>query len=126
MDYGNAIDKNYTIPTQFFGTYDRLKDVVYVLITVRGDTDSVIHIMYDTDYESRVDLTPIQNFTWRLCPRNLTFRCLAPMRYGRVAKRLPGCRHVRHFSMTLADWGVGEDLAIVSIQIFYKFSGKER
>ena len=125
-DYGAAIDKVYTFPTQYFGGYDRLKDILYILVTVRSDTDTEVKLRYDTDYERRVDLTPIQSFAWRLTPRNLTHRCLASFRYGHVAKRKPGCRHIRHFSLTLGNNVVYEDLAIVSAQIFYRYQGKER
>ena len=125
-DYGGAIDKVYTFPTQYFGGYDRLKDIQYVLITVRSDTDTEVKLRYDTDYERRVDLTPIQSFSWRLTPRNLARRCLASFRYGHVAKRKPGCRHIRHFSLTLGNNVAFEDLAVVSAQIFYRYSGKER
>ena len=125
-DYGEAIDKIYTFPTQYFGGYDRLKDVLYVLVTVRSDTDTEVKLRYDTDYERRVDLTPIQSFSWRLTPRNLAHRCLASFRYGHVAKRACMCRHVRHFSLTLGNKVAYEDLAIVSAQIFYRYQGKER
>ena len=125
-DYGEAISKLYTFPTQYFGSYDRLKDVLYLLVTVRSDTDTEIKLRYDTDYERRVDLTPIQSFTWRLVPRNLAIRCLAPFRYGHVAKRKPGCRHIRHFELTLENNEKMQDLAIVSAQIYYRYSGRER
>ena len=125
-DYGGAIDKIYSFPTQFFGGYDRLKDVLYVLITIRGDTDSVTQLRYDTDYESRLDETDLRNMSWRLVPRDLTFRYLGVTRFGRVLKRKPGCFHVRHFAMTLGNNEAGQDLAIVSAQIYYRYSGKER
>lgn len=125
-DYGGAIEKLYTFPTQYFGGYDRLKDIQYLLVTVRSDTDTEVRLRYDTDYERRADLTPIRSFTWRLTPRNLVLRCLTPMRYGHVAKRKPGCRHVRHFSLTLENNEVTQDLAIVSAQIYYRYAGRER
>jgi len=125
-DYGGAIDKIYTFPTQNFGGHDRLKDILYVLVSVRSDTDTEVKLRYDTDYERRVDLTPIQSFSWRLTPRNLAHRCLSTARFGHVAKRKPGCRHVQHFSLTLGNTTPGEDLAIVSAQIYYRFQGKER
>lgn len=125
-DYGEAIDKIYTFPTQYFGSYDRLKDILYVLITVRSDTDTEVKIRYDTDYERRVDPTPIRSFSWRMSPRNLSRRCLSTNRFGLVAKRRPGCRHVRHFSLTLGNNVAAEDLAIVSAQIYYRYQGKER
>ena len=125
-DYDGPIEKLYQFPTQYFGSYDRLKDVTSVLVAVRSDTDTDITIRYDTDYETRYDLTPIQSYSWRLSPRNLARRYLAVSRYAHVARRRPGCRHVRHFSMTFSNNVVGSDLAVVSAQIFYKFQGKER
>ena len=125
-DYGGAIDKVYTFPTQYFGGYERLKDITYLLVTVRSDTDTEIKLRYDTDYERRVDLTPILSYSWRMAPRNLAHRSLATFRYGHVAKRTPGCRHIKHFSLTLGNKVAYEDLAIVSAQIYYKYQGKER
>lgn len=125
-DYDQAIEKLYQIPTQDFGSYDRLKDVTSLLIAVRSDTDTDVTIRYDTDYEVRWDKTMIQSYSWRLVPRNLTKRFLAVAKYAHVVRRKPGCRHVRHFSMTLSNNEVGSDLAVVSIRIFYKFQGKER
>lgn len=125
-DYGAAIEKLYTFPTQYFGGYDRLKDIQYLLVAVRSDTDTEVKLRYDTDYERRVDLTPIRSFSWRLVPRNLALRCLKPLRYGHVEKRRPGCRHIRHFSLTLENNEVMQDLAIVSAQIYYRYSGRER
>ena len=125
-DYEGAIDKVYTFPTQYFGGHDRLKDILYVLLVVRSDTDTEVKLRYDTDYERRVDLTPILSFSWRLTPRNLARRCLSTSRFGHVAKRRPGCRHIRHFSLTLGNNTPREDLAIVSAQIYYRYQGKER
>ena len=125
-DYDRAIHKLYQFPTQHFGDYDRLKDVTDVLITVRSDTDADVTIRYDTDYEKREDRTPIRSYSWRLSPRNLTRRCLGVNRYAHVVRRRPGCRHIRHFSMTFSNDQPGSDLAVVSARILYKFQGKER
>lgn len=125
-DYGEAIEKVYRFPTQLFGGYDRLKDVLYILLSIRSDTDSDIDIKYESDYETRYDMTPVRTYSYRLSPRNLTRRCLSSSRYAFVAKRRPGCRHIRHFSMTLSNNKAGEDLAIVSMQIYYRYQGKER
>ena len=125
-DYGGPIRKRYRFPTQFFGSYERLKDVCSILITVRSDTDTDVQICYETDYETREDATPIRTYAWRLLPRNLAHRCLSTPRYAFVARRSPGCRHVRHFAMELYNDRPGEDLAIVSTQIFFRYQGKER
>lgn len=126
VDYGEGIDKVYQLPTQYFGSYHRLKDVDSILLAVRSDTDTDITVEYSTDYETRADLTPIRSYAWHLVPRNLAYRCLAVPRYAHVARRRPGCRHVRHFAMTLYNSTPGGDLAVVSAQIFFKYQGKER
>lgn len=130
-DYGEGIDKVYRFPTTNFGTYDRLKDVVEVDFATRSDTMSNIQIRYDTDYESRYDRTELS--TWQKnCQRLalgetiLGYYNLEMPRYAVAAKRRPGCRHVRHFSMTLSNREPGADLAIVSARIYYRIMGKER
>ncbi len=126
VDYGGAFEKFYQFPTQYFGDYHRLKDVDSILVAVRSDTDTEVAMEYATDYEIRADLTPIRSYAWRLAPRNLAHRCLSVPRFAHIARRRPGCRHVRHFSMRLGNNTAGGDLAIVSAQIFYKYQGKER
>ena len=125
-DYDSGIDKFYRFPTQYFGSYERLKDVLAVLFSVRSDTDTDIKIQYTTDYERRDDLTPIRTYSWRLSPRNLAHRCLDSARFAHVAKRKPGCRHVRHFTVSLENSSPGEDLSVVTAQILYRYQGKER
>ena len=125
-DYNKAINKVYRFATQHMGSYDRLKNIVGVLFSVRSDTNTRIEIDYDTDYERRRDLTPIRSYSWKFLPRNLTFRALGVVKYATVARRRPGCRHVRHFSMTLSNDVVGMDMSVMSAQIFYNFQGRER
>ena len=36
------------------------------------------------------------------------------------------CRRVRHYTMRLENNAIGEDLSVVSAQIFYNFQGKDR
>lgn len=126
VDYDQAIDKVYQFPTLNFGSYDRLKDVTDVLVSVRSDTNTDVTVQYDTDYGAWIDPTPIRTYSWDLVPRNLGLRCLSSNRYAYVARRRPGCRHIRHFSMTFSNNDPGCDLAIVSAQVYYKFQGRER
>ena len=126
LDYGNAIEKIYQFPPQFFDSYDRLKDILYCIFTTRSDTDSVVRIRYDSDYERRYDLTDILSMSWRLSPRNLAFRCLSIQRFACVSRRKPGCRHVRHFSIRLENDEPAQDLAIVSAQIYFRYLGRGR
>ena len=126
LDYWKAIEKVYQFPPQFFDTYDRLKDILYCIFTVRSDTDSVARIRYDSDYERRYDLTDIRSLSWRLSPRNLAYRCLSVQRFAHVARRKPGCRHVRHFSIRLENNEPAQDLSIVSAQIYFRYLGRDR
>ena len=126
LDYGEAIEKVYQFPPQFFDSYDRLKDILYCIFTVRSDTDSVVRIRYESDYESREDLTDIRSMSWHLTPRNLAYRCLSSQKFAHVARRRPGCRHVRHFSMRLENREKAQDLAILSAQIYFRYLGRDR
>lgn len=125
-DYDQGIDKYYRFPTQFMDSYDRLKNVLYCIISVRSDTNTDVTVTYDTDYETRNDLTNIYSYHYQLVPRNLTNRNLSVFKYAKVAKRTPGCKHVRHFSLSLSNSELGQDLAIATAQIFYRFQGRER
>ncbi len=125
-DYGAGIRKRYRFAVQHLGTYDRLKDVTRCVFTVRGDTDTSIEILYSTDYEQRRDLTPIRAFSWRLSPRNLAYRNLSVKRFAVVAVRKPGCRHVRHFCMELSNDAAGQDMAVISAEVYYRYQGRDR
>ena len=126
LDYWQAIEKVYQFPPQFFDSYDRLKDILYCIFTVRSDTDSVVRIRYDSDYETRHDQTEIRSLSWRLVPRNLAYRCLSIQRFAHVARRKPGCRHVRHFSVRLENNEPAQDLSIISAQIYFRYLGRDR
>lgn len=126
VDYTEPIEKVYQFATQYMGGYDRKKDILSVLLACRSDTDTEINVTYLTDYETRQDLTPIRAYSWKLAPRNLAHRFLGGHRYAIVARRKPGCRHIRHFSMRLENAALGTDMSIVSAQIFYRYQGRER
>ena len=125
-DYDAPIRKKYRFASQYMGSYDRLKDVTGVIFTVKGATDTSISITYETDYEKRTDLTPVRSTSWRLNPRNLLFRDLSFHKFATVARRKPGCRHVRHFTMALENNEIGTDMAVISAQIFYRYQGRDR
>ena len=126
LDYWQAIEKVYQFPPQFFDSYDRLKDILYCIFTVRSDTDSVVKIRYESDYERRYDATDIRSLSWKLAPRNLAFRCLSVQRFAHVARRKPCCRHVRHFSIRLENNEPAQDLSIISAQIYFRYLGRDR
>ena len=125
-DFNGPIDKVYRFATQHFGSYDRLKDVRRVVFQTRSDTDTKIRITYKSDYETRRDLTDIESFSWRLCPRDLTHRYLGVPQFALAAVRKPGCRHVRHFTMTLENHEAFRDMSLVGAQIYYNYQGRDR
>lgn len=125
-DYGEAIHKLYTFPAQFFNTYDRLKDVTRSIFSVKPNTSTSVKITYLTDWGQRSDLTDIKSLVWSLRSRDLSERNLASSRFSTVAIRKPGCRHVRHFQMSIENDEVGRDMGVVFAQIFYKFQGRDR
>lgn len=126
MDYGGAINKVYRFATQYFSTYDALKNVNSVLINVRGDMDTETELTYITDYETRKDLTNLITYCWHLVPRNLEYRDLSGSGFAMTFRRKPFCRHVRHFTMVLSNNIAGQNLSIVSAQVFYNYQGRQR
>jgi hypothetical protein len=123
---GEAIEKIYQFPPQFFDTYDRLKDVTRCILTMRADTDAVVQVTYDTDYETRKDWTALKSYNYRLSPRNLAWRSLVTQKFALASVRRPGCRHVRHFSVRLQNAEPYQDLSIVSAQIYFRYTGRDR
>lgn len=125
-DYGEEMERRYQFATQFFRSYDRLKTATIEIFTFRPDTDFQIRVTYLNDYEERDDLTDIVCRSWRLSPRNLRWRDMAVVPFAYVARRRPGCRHIRHFSTVLRCTGVGYDMPLLSAQVFYKYEGRDR
>ena len=121
-----AIDKVFQFATQFFGTYDRKKNVNSVIVNTRSDTNTIIELKYLTDYEERYDLTPLSGISWSLVPRNLTFRDLSCYGFAYVFRRKPHCRRVQFFTMRLENNLPEMDMSIVSAQIYYEFQGRQR
>ena len=125
-DYDGPIEKLYRFATQYFGGYDRLKNVNSIIITMRPETNSVAQLTYFTDYDERKDLSNLFHFSWHLVPRDLSYRSLAGIGFGAVFRRKPMCRRVRHFTMQLENNVFGQELSIVSAQIFYNYQGRLR
>ena len=126
IEKNGPIERKYVFATQFFGTYEALKDVLKVVFAVRSDTHTYMVITYDTDWESRKDLTDIDVMGWWLVPRDLRFRCLKPLRYAFTAIRKPRCFHIKHFQMTIENNNADQDMSLISAQIVYRFSREER
>lgn len=126
MDDGEAIEKLYRFPTQYFGSYDRMKTVKSVLFSTRADATTHTRITWGCDYGTREDATPIITDAYQLVPRDLRRRALGAGLYAGVSRRKPGYHNIHHFTMTLANNEPGKDLTIVSAQIFYIFCGRTR
>ncbi|MCR5663556.1 MAG: DUF4397 domain-containing protein [Oscillospiraceae bacterium] len=125
-DYGAAIPKSYRFAAQDFGGYDRLKNVNSVVIAMRPDTDAEATLSYITDYGTRTDPVKLRRLIWHLCPRNLRQRVLNGAAMTAIFRRRPMCRRVRRFAMRLENRVAGEDLSVVSAQIFYQEQGRFR
>lgn len=125
-DYDAAIEKSCQFATQHFGSYDRLKDVRTVLLSVRSDTETEIRIRYACDYGEWEDPTPIRSYSHRLAPRDLRTRDLSVKSFAAVFRRRPALHHLRHFTMTLCNANAWQDMSVVSAQIFYRYQDRER
>lgn len=126
-DYGEPIRKVYQFPVRSFGGYDRLKDVLTVILSVPADNPSDTALIYETDYETRSDRVKLQTSGYdRLGERDLSVRDLSVPRHAAVFRRRPMCRHVRHFTMRLENRTADCDLAILSAEIQYRFLGRDR
>lgn len=125
-DYGRGIEKVYRFATEHFGGYDRLKNVNSVILAMRSDTNTTASLTYITDYERREDRCDLRAWTWLLCPRNLSFRSLRGRKFAMVFRRKCTCRGIRHFTMRLYNDRVGQDLSVVSAQVFYNYQGRQR
>lgn len=125
-DYGRAIEKVYRFATEHFGGYDRLKNVNSVVLVMRSDTNATASLSYLTDHERREDRSELRAWSWMLSPRNLSFRSLRGRGFASVFRRACRCRGVRHFAMRLYNDRVGQDLSVVSAQVFYNYQGRQR
>ncbi|MBQ1789297.1 MAG: hypothetical protein II008_03895 [Oscillospiraceae bacterium] len=125
-DYGKAIHKKYRFAVQHFGSYDRLKNVPRVVFATRSDTMTEVDITWQTDHESRPDLTPIVLLHYSFVPRDLRFRFLGFNTYANIAVRRPGCFHIRSFTMVLENNTPGADMSLVSAEVFYNYQGRDR
>ncbi len=127
-DFGQGYMRRYTFAVQHFGTYDTLKDVLRVIFSAKSNTGCLINIKYQTDYESRDDLTLIDlRLSKSLIPRDITQgRFLRAIRYAGTAIRIPRCFHIRHFSMTLYNDVAETDMGVIGAQVVYRYSRRDR
>ena len=126
VDKSGGIEKVFRFASQYFGTYDNLKNVNSVIINMRSDTNSLVSLEYITDYEVRKDLESLQSMAWLLVPRNLSFRVLRGSGFSHVFRRKPHCRRVHYFTMRLKNDDPTMDMSVVSAQIYYTYQGRFR
>jgi len=125
-DFGLGFPRKYTYSTQNFGTYERLKNVTKVIFALTSDTNTAVHVTYNTDYEERRDRTDLMVSSWSLVPRNLAFRDLNVTKYAGTCVRKPRCYHVRHFAITLSIDEAYKNMSLVGAQIYYNFGREDR
>ncbi|MBQ9968388.1 MAG: hypothetical protein IJO88_06675 [Oscillospiraceae bacterium] len=125
-DYGGPIRKCYCFAACDFGTLERQKHIRKIVLASRCDTDSVLRLQYLTDLGVRDEPTPIRAYSYRLLPRDLSFRFLGVRRFAHTAVRVPGCRYVRWFSIRMENDEAGCDLSPVSAEVFADLVVKER
>ena len=126
FDFGRAIEREYRLPPQAFGGYERLKDVDKVVLTMSSTTDSLLRLDYISDYGMRTEPVPLRAYSWRLAPRNMNYRMLDSRSWSRSSVRRPACRHVRNFAMRLYNNEAGQDLTLLSARIFFRYRALER
>lgn len=129
-DYGEPIEKIYQFPYLSFGAYDRLKNITSVILSTRQDRKQDIHIDWQCDYTTERERNDIITEAGiDLVPRDLSkrdFSVGSASDFAYVARRKPGFKHVKHFSLRLFDETAGNDMALISAQIFYTFQGRLR
>lgn len=129
-DYDEGIEKIYQFPYFSFDSYDRLKSIMSVLFCTRYDREQDIKIEWQCDYCNERERNNIKTKAGRsLVPRDLThrdFSVLAASDFAFVARRKPGFKHIKHFSMKMFDDRAGNDMALISAQIFYNLQGRYR
>ena len=129
-DYGEAIPKEYQFPYLSLGGYDRLKNIMSVLLVTRYDRQQDIMIDWQCDYCTETERNNIITGAGiSMVPRDLTHRDWSngsASDFAHVVRRRPGFKHVKHFSMRLYDEKAGDDMAIISAQIFYTYQGRLR
>ena len=129
-DYDGAIKKVYQLPYLSLGTYDRLKNIMSVIITTRYDREQSINIDWQCDYCTEKERNSIKSDVGiSLVPRDLSHRDWSNTLKGNfalVSRRKPGFKHIKHFSMKLQENTKGGDLALISVQIYYNYQGRLR
>lgn len=116
-DHKNGIEKYFTFPPRNFGSYDRVKNIMSILLTTRADTAQNTQLYYLCDYKGRID------------PKNLVVKPSNddPGRtFAKVFRRKPGYHNIHHLQIGLWNETAEQDLSILSCQIFYTYRGRTR
>lgn len=116
-DFDEAIEKQYRFPPRNFGTYDRLKNIMSAIFTVRADTNQNTQITYICDYAQRYDPT---NMVVIATDEDSGRPFAIPFR------RKPGYHNIKHLQTVLYNNEVGKDLSIIDATIFYTLRGRLR
>lgn len=114
QDYGEAIEKVCQLPARSFGTWERRKDVLRLVLTTCPLTASALRVHYLTDLEQREDLSPIES------------QLAAGNGQAQTAVREPKCRRVQYFALRLENSQPGCDMAIISAEVTARLGGRQR
>lgn len=110
LDYNEPFAKVVRLQTQTFGTMHMAKNVEDIVFTMDSRNEVHAKIEYITDYEKRMDLTPIDS--------NFETTLSEPMNPICVRIRKPKCRRIHHFTVRLSNKEVS-DLNLIAVQILY-------
>jgi hypothetical protein len=124
-DFGSAIDGRWKCKLFNFKTIERKKDIPELWFTTRAVGDSTIEVIYYNDNGEQLDTASVpvsglksfnwddfdwDDFTWDV------------QRYAPTIKLRPKIKKVEYFSVEFRNNVVNENLSILSLVIYYKFS----
>lgn len=107
------IPKIYRFPPRDFGSYDRLKNIKSIIVATRTDAPTNTQLKYTVDYRERIDQTNLV-----VVPGELNF--------AEPFRRKPGYHNIHHLGIELSNNTAGDDLNLISAQIFYEYRGRTR
>ena len=126
-DYGYAYERLFRFPTMNFGSYDCLKNVNSVIVTLGAYVPENTELWYLTDYETRQDLTNLRVVDDVVYEANRVVGTRPDSsRVPAVFRRRPMCRRVLHFTMKLINSNLNEDFELVGAQVYYNLQGRLR
>ena len=122
LDFGTPFSKYFQLPTQTFGTYDRLKNVERMVVAVDSEVHSYAKIIYLTDYEDRRDQTDLETTV-----SSVTNPIRRPnyVRPNAIHVRKPKCLHVHTFAVRFES-EQQYDLNMLTCQLYYKYVARTK